>query len=117
MGSYRRALCGLGTQLGCFLQKSPPHKLTHTTHQATQCQVKGVNVSPSMLARPVARWAMPAGSFTALSTASSLTAPCPLTRLLEVETTLSTPSSQRPVPANMSPVLSSLTWNPQLLMK
>ena len=76
-----------------------------------------VNVSPSMSARPVARWAMPAGSCTALSTASSLMVPCPLTKLSEVAMTPSTPSSQRLVLANMSPVLSLLIWSLQSLMK
>lgn len=38
-----------------------------------------------------------AGSFTALSMASSPTGKCPRTRPLEAETTLSTPSSRRPV--------------------
>ncbi|MCL4127028.1 UNVERIFIED_CONTAM: hypothetical protein GTU68_037632 [Idotea baltica] len=46
-----------------------------------------------MLARLVARWAMPVGSFTALSMAFSLMVKCLLIRLSEVETTLSVPSS------------------------
>ncbi|MCL4165014.1 UNVERIFIED_CONTAM: hypothetical protein GTU68_034427, partial [Idotea baltica] len=41
-----------------------------------------------MLARLVARWAMPVGSFTVLSMAFSPMVKCLLIRLSEVETTL-----------------------------
>ena len=57
--------------------------------------VHSVSVSPYMLARLACRSAMPAGSCTVWSMASSLTGRCPVTRPLEEETTPSTPSSVR----------------------
>lgn len=70
-----------------------------------------VNVSQSTLAKLVYKLAMPAGSCIAWNMASNLMAKCPLTRLLEVETIVSTPSSVRLVLANMYPELSSSIWS------
>merc|ERR1712098_121734 len=70
-----------------------------------------VSASLSMSAKPVSRWAMPAGSSTALSMASSLTAKCHQTRQLVVEMTPSTPSSVRLVLASTSPGLCLLIWS------
>ena len=57
------------------------------------------SASPSTSDRPVARWATPAGSCTAWSTASPPMVPCPPTKLLEALMIPSTPSSARLVPA------------------
>ena len=70
------------------------------------------NVSPSISARPESRWATPAGSYTAWSTASSLTDRCPVTRQSEAAMTLSTRSSARREQGNtcQEPCLS--IWSP-----
>ena len=73
--------------------------------------VCSVNVSVYMSAKPESRWAMPAGSCTAWSTVSSLTARCPVTRPSEEVTTRSTRSSVRLEPANTFHVPSSLIWS------
>merc|ERR1712198_131642 len=80
-------------------------------------QPKCVSVSLSTSDRPVARLAMPAGSSTALSTESSPTVRCLQTRPLVEETTLSTPSSQRPELASTFPEQSLSTWSPQWSMR
>ena len=76
-----------------------------------------VSASVSMLAKPACRSAMPAGSSTVWSTASSRTDRCPATRPLVGVTIPSTRSSVRLVPASMCPVLCSWTWNPLLLVR
>lgn len=73
--------------------------------------IYSVNVSLSMLARLVSRLVTPAGSCTALSTASSPMVRCPPIRLSVVAMTHSTPSSARPAPASMCPVPCLLTWS------
>lgn len=69
------------------------------------------SVSPSTLARLVSRWATPAGSCTAWSTASSLTVTCPARSPLEATTTPSPPSSARLATGSTSPEPSLSTWS------
>merc|ERR1711971_989759 len=69
-----------------------------------------VNASPSTSARLGARLATLAGSFTASSTASSLTVTCPQIRHLEM--TASPPSSPRPGRGSTCPGPCSLTSSP-----
>ena len=75
-----------------------------------------VSVSPSMLDKLGCRWAMPAGSCTAWSTASSQMDRCPLIKPSVEEMTLSTPSSARQALGSTSPELCLLTWSPLLLV-
>ena len=73
--------------------------------------VCSVSASACMSARPECRWAMPAGSCTVWSTASSPTVRCRATRLSAEVTTRSTRSSARPEPASTcrEPSLSTLS--------
>ena len=73
-----------------------------------------VSVSVSTLVRPASRLAMPAGSSTVWSMASSRMDRCPATRPSAVVMTPSTRSSVRPAPENMCPGLSSWTSSQQL---
>ncbi|EEC20577.1 alpha tubulin, putative [Ixodes scapularis] len=79
---------------------APP---TGTCASASQCT----------WARRVCRSAMPAGSFTASSMASSPTGRCQTTGWWAAGRTPSTPSSWPPGRASMCPGLSSSTWNPR----
>ena len=69
------------------------------------------SVSLSTSDKPASRLAMPAGSSTVWSTASSQTARCPPTRPSAEGTTPSTRSSVRPVQGSTFPELCSLTWS------
>merc|ERR1712106_1124611 len=82
--------------------------LTLRNNQKTQ---RCVSVSRFMLARPVSRSVMRAGSCTAWSTASSPTDRCPPTRPSVVVMTRSTPSFPRLAPASTSHVPSSSIWS------
>merc|ERR1711892_1320541 len=72
------------------------------TLRNNQKTARCVSVSRFMLARPVSRSVMRAGSCTAWSTASSPTDRCPPTRPSVVVMTRSTPSSPRLAPASTS---------------
>merc|ERR1712018_394857 len=76
-----------------------------------------VSASRSMLDKLVVKLEMLAGSCTAWNMESSPMDKCQVTRLLEVETTRSTPSSVKLVLESMSPELYSWTWSHLLSMK
>ena len=69
---------------------------------------------PSMSAKLVSKWAIPAGNCTAWSMVSNLTDKCLLTWLWEVATIHSTLSSLKQTLESMSQELSLLTWSPVL---
>ncbi|KAF2347688.1 hypothetical protein FHG87_021556 [Trinorchestia longiramus] len=70
-----------------------------------------VSASRSTLARLECRWALPVGSCTASSTASSLLVRCPKTRQLAAVTTPSIPSSLKQRLASMYPEQYSWIWS------
>ena len=74
--------------------------------------VCSVSASACMSARPECRWAMPAGSCTVWSMASSPTVRCRATRRSAEATTRSTRSSARPEPASTCLEPSSSTLSP-----
>lgn len=75
------------------------------------------NVFQFTSAKPEYKLAMLVGSSTVSSTASSQMGRCLQTRPWAVETTLSIPSSARPVLVNMYHVLCLLIWNLLLLVR
>merc|ERR1711970_1421486 len=83
-----------------------------TTTQLTKCLV---NASQSTLARPVARWAMPVGSFTALNMVSLLTVPSLQISPLVLEMIPTQLSSQKQIITSMSQEQSLFDLEPSVI--